>query len=320
MCAGTNRDPLVSVVIATYNRAKLIGETIQSILDQTFTDFELIIVSDGSTDNTDEIVASFADPRIRFLQQANSGRPAVPRNLGIRESRGKYVAFSDDDDIWLPGKLAAQLHDFPDEGISCVATDYEPIGDVRFLRKSLAVPPGQRFKDFSYEEILFSLNPVVTSSVLARKDYLAEVRGFDEDPLFRFIEDWELWLQLSRKGKVRILSQLLLQYRMCDKADRDARQVTLNSLKILEKHHGLGYLDRKMLATARGNCSLVIGRAFLDVNDMKGIFYYCSGLLHAKGMYNKAKSAAGILLFLVPSPLRRKFVTVSSSLLRKMFF
>jgi len=102
--ARTGEAPKVSIIMPTYNRARMIGRSIQSILDQTFQDWELIIVSDGSTDNTPEVVSRFKDPRIRFFHQKNGG-PASARNHGLRRARGRYIAYCDDDDTLLPYHL-----------------------------------------------------------------------------------------------------------------------------------------------------------------------------------------------------------------------
>ena len=99
--------PKVSVIIPTYNRQKLLPKAIKSVLNQTFKNFELIIVDDGLTDNTKEIIKEFQkrDPRIKYIWQENFGAPAGPKNTGIKNSKGEYIAFLDDDDEWLPEKL-----------------------------------------------------------------------------------------------------------------------------------------------------------------------------------------------------------------------
>ena len=104
-----NIDPLVSVVVATYNRADLISETLDSILNQTYKIFELIVVDDGSSDNTEEIVKRYSNGRINYIKTDNWGGPARPRNIGIKQSKGEYIAFCYDDDIWLPKKLEKQI-------------------------------------------------------------------------------------------------------------------------------------------------------------------------------------------------------------------
>lgn len=297
--------PTVSVVMATYNRANMIGETISSILSQTFSDFELIIVCDGSTDDTERVVTSFDDSRIKFCIQPNSGRPAIPRNFGIREAKGKYVAFCDDDDLWLPEKLEKQLGSFDDEGISCVASDCIPIGDVKYFSKTLSFRNNENSRDFSYNDILLGLNPIISSSVLTKRDYLLSLDGFDESVDFRFIEDWELWLRLSRKGAVRILAEPLLKYRMYQKQGRDERSVTLNTLKIIDKHELLGFMDHETGQKARANCSVVIGRAYLEVGDNNGIRYYLQGVIGCMSFPLRMKALLGLILLLLPNFMRK---------------
>ncbi|MGB9592367.1 MAG: glycosyltransferase family 2 protein, partial [Candidatus Kryptoniota bacterium] len=101
----------MSVIIPTYNRADLLPRAIRSVLAQTFTDFELIVVDDGSIDNTREVVDKFThlDARVKYIWEPNSGRPAVPKNKGIENASGEYIAFLDHDDEWLPAKLEKQL-------------------------------------------------------------------------------------------------------------------------------------------------------------------------------------------------------------------
>jgi glycosyltransferase involved in cell wall biosynthesis len=101
--------PLVSVVIPTYNRANLIGETIQSVLDQTYNQWELIVVDDGSEDNTDRVIARYKDDRIRYTYIAHTGKLGFVRNCGIRQAKGDFIAFLDSDDLWRPDKLYTQL-------------------------------------------------------------------------------------------------------------------------------------------------------------------------------------------------------------------
>lgn len=104
-----NENPLVSIVIPTYNRGHLIGETIQSVLDQTHTNLELIIVDDGSTDDTQQIVGKFSDPRIRYYYLEHSGLAGTVRTYGIKLANGDYIAFQDSDDLWVRHKLEFQL-------------------------------------------------------------------------------------------------------------------------------------------------------------------------------------------------------------------
>ena len=104
-------DPLVSVIIPTYNRAGVIKETINSIINQTYSNFEIIIVDDGSTDNTGDIIKTFQDDRIKYYWKKNTGLPSKARNVGLKHVNGEFIAFLDSDDIWLPKKIETQLFD-----------------------------------------------------------------------------------------------------------------------------------------------------------------------------------------------------------------
>lgn len=104
--------PLVSIIIPTYNRAHLIGETIQSVIDQTYTNWELIIVDDGSTDTTKDIIKRYQSPRIQYFSIGHSGSFGTVRNYGIRRAKGPFIAFLDSDDLWQPDKLEKQLSVF----------------------------------------------------------------------------------------------------------------------------------------------------------------------------------------------------------------
>ena len=108
----TEKTPKVSVIIPTYNRAHLVGRAIRSVLNQTYQDFEIIVVDDGSTDNTEEVVKSFNDPRIRYIRHEENKGAAAARNTGIKAAKGKFIAFQDSDDEWLPKKLEKQMEAF----------------------------------------------------------------------------------------------------------------------------------------------------------------------------------------------------------------
>ena len=106
--------PAVSVVLITYNRKPLLRETVASILNQTFSDFELIVVDNVSEDGTERFVRSLDDPRVRYIRHPNGGVISINRNVGIRAARGDYIAFCDDDDLWVPDKLQRQIRAMED--------------------------------------------------------------------------------------------------------------------------------------------------------------------------------------------------------------
>ncbi len=123
-------DGLVSIIMPSWNTGRFIAESIQSVLNQTYQHWELIIVDDCSTDNTDEVVASFHDDRIRYLHNEHNSGAALTRNYGLREARGEWIAFLDSDDLWAPEKLAHQIHFMQENGYSLSYTEYEKIDEA----------------------------------------------------------------------------------------------------------------------------------------------------------------------------------------------
>lgn len=203
--------PLVSVVIPTYNRAGLIGETIESVLAQEFSNLELIVVSDGSTDNTEEVVRSYADPRVRFIKQDNSGGPARPRNTGVACANGKYIAFCDDDDLWMTQKLQKQvalMEKNPDAAL-CF-TRGVTFGDGDFFSRH-ALKRGVARNHF--RALLYG-NFIANSSVLIRKRVLDEVGPFNVEKFLHGAEDYEMWLRIAFQHRLVRLNESLIKYRV----------------------------------------------------------------------------------------------------------
>lgn len=188
-------EPTVSVVVPAYNAAAFVRRAVDSVLAQTWADCELLVVDDGSTDGTLDVLAAYRD-RLRVLTQANAG-PAAARNHGLRAARGRYVAFLDADDWWLPAKLERQvelLESRPEIGFCSTATRVvteagDPAGDWPCAGI-----------DGSLLETLFVRSAAVsgsTSGVLARRELLMDVGGFDE--ALRGFEDPDLWIRLAAR-------------------------------------------------------------------------------------------------------------------------
>ena len=294
---------LVSVIMPSHNHAEYIGESIHSVLHQTYKNIELIVINDNSTDNTEDAVRSFDNKTVKLYSFNSTGIVASARNYGLQKAEGDIIAFIDSDDIWLPNKLEVQLSHLSVQGTCCVASNFIPIGDVKFCRNHLSFSSNEIYRDYTYDDIVLA-NPIMTSSLLTRKAYLDELGGFDENRCFRFIEDWELWLRISRIGNVRVLSEPLIKYRVVRQKNRDVRDISLNTLKIFEKHSSLGYLNEDTLTSALGNCFVNIGKVHLDAGDPNGIRFYRDGLRYSKGCHNKVRSLCGYMLFCLPSPVR----------------
>lgn len=205
-------EPLVSVVLPTYNRANLIRDTISSVLTQTYEQFELIIADDGSTDNTEEIVTSIYDKRITYLKLPHVGLPATPRNRAIEKCKGEFVAFLDSDDLWLPRKIEQSLVGFisvPTAGLVCsnefLITDGKLTHDT--LRKRR-----WRNRIIDFQE-LFQENIVSSSTAIVRKKCLRVVGYFNEAKRFRAVEDYHLWLRIASRFRMYYIDEPLGYYR-----------------------------------------------------------------------------------------------------------
>ena len=200
--------PSVSVVVPTYNRAAFLGAAVASIRAQTYPCTEIVIVDDGSTDDTAQVVTALG-PGIRYVTQTNAG-PAAARNRGIREARGDLVAFLDTDDRWFPEKIALQveiLQREPSVALVCADMAIENEAgagsvDSNFLHRGLQA----FFLELEGRPVLeaprrlLKVNFINTSTVLARRDVLLELQGFDTR--LRYGEDLELWLRIAARHAV----------------------------------------------------------------------------------------------------------------------
>jgi len=199
--------PLVSVVVPTHNRAALLKRTLRSILQQQVSDLEVIVVDDGSVDDTSAVAAA-ADSRVRLLRNSESAGVSAARNRGIAAARGEWVAFCDDDDLWSPEKLAGQLAAAERDGAS-----WAYAGDVNVDDGLRVLSGGPPPKPDAVLALLPRWNPLASggSNVIVRSRALADVGGFD--PSLRRTEDWDLWIRLARIGPPACVCKPLVAYR-----------------------------------------------------------------------------------------------------------
>lgn len=192
---------LVSVIIPTYNRAGTIAAAIRSVQEQTYAPVEIIVVDDGSTDDTRSVMAGFGEA-VTYVRQPHTGQPAATRNAGLRVARGVFCALLDSDDLYLPDKLALQvaaLSVHPDVGLV--------YSDGRFFRHDPAQPAGRVLDGLPspsgdvFPELLRG-NFLSTPTVLIRRLCLDAVGLFDERPDFLAVEDYDLWLRIAAQFPV----------------------------------------------------------------------------------------------------------------------
>lgn len=201
--------PLVSVIIPTWNRKHLLAKAVASVLNQRNVSVEVMVCDDGSTDGTAEMIAGWADARIRLLSCKNAGRPAIPRNRGIAAAQGEWIAFLDDDDIWLPRKLENQLMAAQKNSALAVCSNaLRLIPGNKANIPYLAFPPKQL--DF---KALCRCNYVITSSAMFHRSLLPKVIGFPEEKRYTAVEDYALWLRIASLTPFLMLPVPQLIYR-----------------------------------------------------------------------------------------------------------
>lgn len=200
-------DLLFSVIIPAYNTEAYVGEAIESVLIQHDVQMEIIVVDDGSTDKTLDVVKSFGD-RVRLVNQANQG-PSAARNNGARAAKGNVLAFLDADDIWFPDKLIKQSEKIRD-GFVMVYSNRHNFGEAEYSQKPLSdildMNEGDIWIDLLY------MNMITTSSVVIMKETFEQLCGFRNDLLQ--CEDWDLWLRCAQSHNVGYCAEPLLKYRI----------------------------------------------------------------------------------------------------------
>ncbi|MBS3903041.1 MAG: glycosyltransferase family 2 protein [Anaplasmataceae bacterium] len=205
--------PLVSIILPTFNRSQLIGKSIQGVVDQAYSNWELIIIDDASTDSTPQILADWAkkDSRLRVIRNNQNNYPDISKNLniGITEAKGKYIARLDDDDVWVdPQKLEKQvdfLENHPDYvivGSGVIVVDEKGKELFRYTKKE---------NDIDIRNYIYHANPFSHTTVLFRKDAALKVGGYGKSPQ---AEDWEFWLRLGQVGKMHNLPTHSTQFLM----------------------------------------------------------------------------------------------------------
>jgi len=227
--------PTVSVVIPTYNRAALIARSIQSVLNQSYADFELLVIDDGSTDETASVVARFFDPRVNYVRLPSNAGVSAARNAGIRISKGKFIAFQDSDDEWLSDSLAKHMSVFERSSLNLgvVYSDMHQMlkdGSVRY-HASPTVVPGRLINPTTQFYEVYMLG---TQSVLIKRECLDATGYFNEE--LPALEDLELFIRMSRRFDFFRIPEPLVRYYETDGLSKN-RHATLLARKLLVKQY-----------------------------------------------------------------------------------
>lgn len=253
--------PTIGIVLPTFQRGDLIGRAIRSVLAQTYDDFELVVVDDGSTDDTAAVVAGFADPRLRFLRLGANRGAAAARNAGIRETTAPFLAFQDSDDEWLPHKLERHMRAFaacpPRVGV--VYSDMERVlrdGQASYHRSPDLTPgallaPTTRF---------YQVCGLGIQSTVIRREILAAAGGFNE--AFPALEDLELFIRLSRCCGFHHLEEALVRYHETDGLSRNIPAKVVARELLLDLYgRDLARADAEFIARERAAIAADAARA-----------------------------------------------------------
>jgi glycosyltransferase involved in cell wall biosynthesis len=258
---------MISVIIPTYNSGVFIGESIQSVLRQTCTDYEIIVIDDGSTDNTGGVIGNNF-PQVRYYYIPNQGA-ARARNYGIRRARGEFIAFLDADDLWLPEKLEKQLKVFnADQELMLVFTEHR-VFDTTGFRKTTFVKKERLMKGDVVKNI-FLYSHVALPTVMVRSQVFQEIGYFEESLIAA--EDDNLWMRIVLKFRIHLLDEVLVNVRVTEKSlSRTAINLFdggLKNLYLIENK----YPDlRKRLGRAN------IRRKKSDIYRLYGYFFFSKG-------------------------------------------
>ncbi len=266
--------PKVSVNIPCYNGEKFIAKTIQSVLNQTFSDFEIVIINDGSSDRTEEIVRKFTDPRIKYFSQVNHGL-AYTRNRAVSLSSGEFIGLLDQDDAWLPQKLERQIELF----------DRNPTLGLVYSESYLVYPEGMKVlasrffnyrRGYVFKEMLSDYF-IVVSTAIVRKSVVDEFGGF---PNYRIAEEFALFLKIAEKYPIDFVHEPLVEY-LYHEANT-SRHLEVNLREVEEIY---GYWSEKGDDEIRNICKISLGkhhyglgrRALFHLNDKTQAKHYIKG-------------------------------------------
>jgi glycosyltransferase involved in cell wall biosynthesis len=238
--------PLVSIILPTYNRASLLPRSIGSVLSQTYQNFELIVVDDFSTDNTEIVVKSFKDQRIRYIQHEKNKGAVAARNTGIVAAKGQYIAFQDSDDEWLPSKLEKQMKIFfsAPKDVGVIYTDYWLIENgVKIFSRNLNHPV-KEMEDNIHRSFL-RVNFVNLPTAIVKMECFQKAGLFEELPR---LQEWGLWLRISKYYNFKSTNEPLLNaYRQTDSISHNEEANIKARKYLLAKYFKEISTDKKLL-------------------------------------------------------------------------
>jgi glycosyltransferase involved in cell wall biosynthesis len=269
---------MISVVVPCFNRSHIIKKCIDSVLNQTFKDFELIIIDNGSTDDTKAVVQSYIDQdsRVKYFWQENTGSPAGSRNSGIRTSSGQWISFLDSDDRWLDNKLEVVSEEIKHSTEQTIAISH---WENHYIDNTFSkvLNHGYLGNENLYKKLLFKGNCYSTSAMTVKKSAILEVGLFNESKSYFAVEDYDMWLRLTTIGSITNLKQSLGEFHVnSDNMSGDPELVNENLKNVVSDHI-------RQLSVKNEKHVLKINRARID--------YYKARTYQMEGEFNKSLKA-----------------------------
>lgn len=304
--------PTVSVIIPTYNRALYLCEAIDSVINQTYNDVEIIVIDDGSTDDTQQRLKQYKDA-IKYIYQSNSGS-AIARNRGILSSTGKYIAFLDSDDLWYPTKLEKQVRILDkNEDIGFVYCDYakghNTVEGQKGHLETLSPPSGYIFNH------LVDANYICTPSVIIRRSVFPN-SGFFDPTLLRS-QDYDLWLRLAYCCKCYFISEVLTLVREhSERITKDLNKAiyvcSVRELQIIRWAH-VDDMAEKFSIQASLHYKSVAHNLRINKQYSKSVYCYRKAALYANTTYEKIILYVKLLLIKLTPYLVNKYDTLNTA-------
>jgi glycosyltransferase involved in cell wall biosynthesis len=288
---------LVSIIIPTYNRIHTLKRTIESVLSQTYKNWELIIVDNYSTDNTDLFVSSIDDNRIKLLKIHNNGVIGISRNLGVENSMGECLAFLDSDDWWLPNKLEKSVY-YINQGADLTYHDMylSSKKNQKFFFKKTR---GRPLRAPVFNDLIRNGNPINNSSVLMKKNFLYKIGLFCIDKDMVAIEDYDAWLKVSKNTENFVKIPHTLGYYWCGGGNVSNPEKVLNTLDVFCRRYKSSIIDLKLqndiswVNYTKGRKKYIIGDYDESLVEFKKVYFMNSSF------YIKIKSLIMIMIILL---------------------
>ena len=261
-------EPLVSVILPTYNRANLLTRAVQSVLDQSYKDLELIIVDDGSDDETNAVVRSFEDQRLRYVHHSDNQGVATARNTGLSKSQGALIAFQDSDDTWVREKLELQVNGLLSSD-NQVGVHYSPFIRIKGLMETQYPLDVGKYQGNLSRELLYR-NLITSSAALVKSECFDKVGTFDNT--LDCLVDWDMWIRIAEHYHFRAIQKPLVHvYFTPNGLTANRELLALNLERVLDKHNAAFIMAPKARAfhiCALGNLlclsgELILGRKYL---------------------------------------------------------